>query len=287
MLEIILDASQLEVFESCPYKWYLDHKLNLTTKKPNPALSTGSYFHAVLKHYYSGKQPLSGNVRETLELAKELAYGPEASKWPKVRSDPKFYLNRLFSYFLNRVMDDDDMDIIAVEKGFSWLLYEDAHRRYILEGMIDLVCYRKETKLTVVDHKTQSRYDEIYPYNHQCMNYLTFTGADYFLYNYIGLQDKQNENTFHRQPFRPPPDFLPQWKRDVKNTFDEMSRYAEAIESGEMGGEAYPRRRHACDSGKYGTCQFYQICKVPDDSKWLPVVMSNYVEKAERWKAWA
>jgi hypothetical protein len=195
-------------------------------------------------------------------------------------------------------MEEDDMcEIIAVEKGFSTLLYESTERRYILEGTIDLVTIERSTGLTITDHKTQSRFYDKYAYNHQAMNYLSFTQADYFRYNYIGLQDKQNENTFRRPIWKCPPGMLGQWQRDVRKTFDMVhdqliklnwlrsdDNYI-SLQPEDIG--AFARSRATCD-GKFGICQFHKICEVPDNSKWQPIVIeSAYKPKEEKWKAWS
>lgn len=300
MIEIILDASQLTTFETCPMKWYLDHVRNLTSIHSNPALSTGSWFHEVLKFYYSlGKEapPVSNHIRAALAYAQDLAIGSQSHKWKRVQKDPKFHLERLKSYFITNMNRDDSWEILAVEKGFSYLLYEDATRRYILEGMIDLITVEPRSGLTVTDHKTQSRYDELYPFNHQVTNYLNFTKAEYFRYNYIGQQETQNQNTFHTQLFKLPINegdkqhYLDQWKVDIIRTFREMESYLTVghfqIESVNLLSLNFPRRRVACDSSKYGLCQFHRICEIPDSSHWQKVVIeSGYKQKEDVWKAW-
>lgn len=281
MLEIILDASQIEQFESCNYKWYLDQTRNLTSKQTNPALSTGTFYHEVLKRYYSSavaSPPCSAGIRKAVDYAVELATGPLASQWPKVAKDPKFHLDRLKAYLINHMWEDDASKIIAVEKGFSYILFEDTERRFILEGMIDLVTIEPGTGLTVTDHKTQSRFYDKYAYNHQALNYLNFTGANYFRYNYIGLQDAINANTFRRPIFKPHPDMLEQWKKDVLKTFQRMEWCLR--EAG------FARSRTSCD-GKFGVCQFHKICETPDDSKWIPTILTAYKEKENKWRAWS
>lgn len=286
MIEVILDASQIEVFEACPKKWYYDYVLNLTPKHPNPALSTGSYYHEILKYYYSNKLDLRG----ALLLAQELANGPENNKWPAVGAEPQFHYERLKNYLIKYRDEDETDEIIAVEQGFSTLLYEDNDRRYILEGMIDYIGIRKHMGLTIRDHKTQSRAYEKYEINHQVFNYMSFTGANYFEYNYIGLQDKITDATFRRLIYKPHPGMLEQWRTDVRRTFDQMFEYRLECEGETWGKDKlesndFPRRRAACD-GKFGICQFEHICQVPDNSEYVGMVMSKYKQKDMAWKAW-
>lgn len=285
MIEIILDASQIETFEACPRKWYNDHVLNLTTPSTNPALSTGSWFHEVLRIYYEAgleSPPISKHIRKAVDYAASLTTGEASGRWPRVRKDPKFHMDRLRAYLVTHMNEDDAAEILFVEKGFSTLFYEDIERRYILEGTIDLGTVEKSMGFTITDHKTQIRAYEKYPNNHQCFNYLAFTGANYFRYNFIGQQETQNENTFRRPIFRPQPGQLEQWKRDVKRTFQEMERYVRAGLSDVLN---YPKRLTQCQT-KFGLCQFHKLCEIPDDSKWRPVILKSYKEK-EAWKPWS
>lgn len=296
MMEIILDASQIETFESCPKKWFYSYVQNLTTKHPNTALSTGSWLHEALNHYYTeiqrGRSPHM-QIRHTLEYARSLTEGNAGRRWPRVRAEPQFHLERLKAYLFHWLNEDSNMEVIAVEKGFSYLLYEDDDRRYILEGMIDLVTHKPRMGLTVTDHKTQSRAYEKYFYNHQAMNYLIATGAAYFEYDYIGWQKEINENTFDRPIWAAPPDILDQWKLDVRLVFDQMynMRYRPEYGKYQLGEDMrvgdFPRRRNSCQT-KFGICEFHSICQVPDSSSWQPVVIqSKYTQKDERWKAWS
>jgi hypothetical protein len=294
VIEVVLDASQIETFETCPYKWYLDHYCNLESCRTNPALSTGSFYHEVLKFHYqqalTTSKPPSEGIRRSLdfaqylitctELTPELLTHEVRSLPPKeVRENSKFHLDRLRDYFAKYVCEDDSSEIIAVEKGFSYILYEDNIFRFILEGMIDLISIEKSTKLTVTDHKTQSRFYEKYGYNHQALNYLNFTKANYFRYNYIGLQENNGPNTFRRPIFRSSEGMLEQWQKDIMQTFLQMATYSSE-------GEDFPRHRTSCQT-KYGICQFHRRCEIPDDSKWVTTIMTAYKEKERKWKAWS
>lgn len=311
MIEVILDASQLETIERCPHLWFLDHHCNLTSVRTNPALSTGTFHHEVNRFYYSAPvKQRSDAFAETAKFARNLATatqmndyfretGVRSIKWPAVNADPKFHADRSLAGLIKWREEDDASEVVAVEKGFSTLLYEDSTRRYILEGMIDLVSIEKRMGLTVTDHKTQSRFYDKYEYNHQALNYLSFTGANYFRYNYIGLQDEIGPNTFRREIWKPAPGMIDQWKIDIRPTFDavyniltqtyEVENLAktegQSFDVSKMG-ILFPRRRHGCQ-GQFGVCQFHKLCEVPDGSKWKPVVLTAYKQKEQIWKAWS
>lgn len=306
MIEVILDASQIETFETCAQKWFKSYIQNLEPKKAFRAQSTGSYYHEVLAHYYGLYLPSSDILSTEDRMRSAMKFATQSDLLKKFhitkQEDIEFHVNRLLYYLNFNSVEDEQTTIIAVEQGFSYLLYEDATRRYIAEGKIDIVGRRKELGLFVQDHKTQSRKDDRYPYNHQVMNYLNFTGADYFEYNYIGLQDKLPPKGLRRNIYRPPPGVMEQWKADTIKTFDEMAsilyagrRTNEVLEGGlymyhndyTPREEMFPRRRTACDASKYGTCQYHKICEVPDNSEFVQIVKNHYKVKDEKWRAWS
>lgn len=295
MIEVILDASQLEVIEACPRKWYYDSIRNLTTLRTNPALTTGTFYHAVLQFYYSQPFPVTDHLKPTFEYAKLLAdrgYEPEneSNRWPEVRENKEFHLTRLRDYLIRWSHEDEAIRVVAVEKGFSYLLYEDTEKRFILEGMIDLIYRHPQMGLVVRDHKTQSRAYDKYPHCHQALNYLTATGGDYFEYNYIGLQKAPSPaNFWHSEPFKPGPGVLDQWKRDVLRTFMEVywiKRNELEVGTAWLREDLYARRKASCQT-KFGMCQFHKICEVPETDPLYPNVFTAYKEKERRWKPWS
>lgn len=287
MIEIILDASQIEIFEACPRKWYYSYVLNLVPHVPYSPFDIGSYYHECLRHYYTSLRTYRNS--SAILFQSIINFAKDDNLFTKYNingmENRLFHIKRLISY-LNKYEDEDyTMDIIAIEQGFSYLLYEDNNRRYILEGKIDLVYNDPITKLTVMDHKTQARKSDRWEFNHQVCNYLNFTKANYFVYNYIGLQDSLPKDGLRREIYKPAEGMLDQWLTEVKLTFDQMYDYL--INGTKPDEYDMPRRRSACDSSKYGLCQYHKLCSVPDGSQWVEVVKSAYKEKDEVWRPWS
>lgn len=298
MIEIIMDASQLEAFEACPRKWYYSYVLNLIPNRASKAFDVGSYFHEILAFYYSlpiQTAPIT-DIDERIRASVEFSASGDLLRKFRIKDIElqKFYRQRLVDYFYKYADEDAATTSIAVEQGFSQLLYEDNIRRYILEGKIDFVGKNNIYGLFVRDHKTQSRKDDRWEFNHQVCNYMLASGANYFEYNYLGLQDKLPPEGMRRIPYKPHPGMLDQWKLEVMKTFREMEDYkncfVELTKDFERANTEYeinyPRRRSACDSSKYGLCSMHKLCSIPDNSQWVPAVMSGYKSKKERWQAW-
>lgn len=281
-VEVMLDASQLGAFEPCPRKWYYAYVKNWESRLYSRALNVGSYYHEVLAFHYSNPSNIKeypARTNETLLFARREDLFKQFGIM--LKEDRIFHLKRIQAYLFFWELEDQRATVVAVEKGFSRLLYESKDRRYILEGKIDLVVRRPNLGLCVEDHKTQSSRKDIWPVNNQVMNYFTYVKPDYFIYDYIGLADKINDKTFERKVFRPSLDQISQWEEDVIRAFDDMYSYVKA------GGKecCFPRRRSAC-SATYGVCQFHKLCNVRDDSKFRPAMESAYKERDEKWRAW-
>lgn len=289
MIEIILDASQLEIFEACPRKWYYSYVLNLVSNSSYKPFDVGSYYHEVLAFYYKLlSDPNRIKIDPVMKAINFATTNKLFNKYNIIEKEEQFFhLKRLTTYLNKYEVEDLNMEIIAIEGGFSYLLYEDNNRRYILEGKIDLIARSAPEGTIVIDHKTQSRFDNRFEFNHQVCNYLTFTKADYFVYNYIGLQDKLPTEGLRRVIYKPHPGMLDQWKIEVTKTFDQMYDYISKPIAYNKKEEAFPRHRSACDSSKYGLCQYHKLCSIPDGSLWAPVVLSAYKEKDEVWRPWS
>lgn len=318
MIEIILDASQLEVFEACPRKWYYSYIRNLVPIKSHQSFNIGSYYHEVFALFYSlplgpshykdlpitkdlwktwlAKIGIEKDFNTRLKIAVDFAAHDALLKKYNIRDldAQKFHRKRIVDYLYKWISEDEQTEVIAVEQGFTWLLYEDSGRRFLLEGKIDFVGRNNKYGLFVMDHKTQSRFDDRFEFNHQVCNYMSHTKANYFVYNYIGLQDKLPKEGLRRIIYKPHPGMLDQWKFEVMQTFQQMYHYRDQLAEHEdyriyleiFENLVYPRRRAACDASKYGLCAYHKLCSVPDDSKWVKVVESAYKEKDEKWRAW-
>lgn len=284
MIELILDASQLTAFESCERSWYYSYHQHLTSKFRNKSLNLGSWYHDVLAYYYEQLPtlPILNSIPATLEYMQSPAL---LTKYGIVDSATlKFHLKRMRDYLHHYMFTDEKIKVIAVEKGFSYLLYEDTDYRFILEGKIDLVAHIPTYGLTVWDHKTQSRKENRYPFNHQVMNYFNYVRPAYFIYNYIGLQENLSPGHLRREFWAPTSEQLEVWLSDVLGTFERVATRLQRTDL--LAEDKFRRSRTACVP-KYGKCEFYKICNVPDDNKWVPTILTAYKQKEQKWAAWS
>ncbi len=172
---------------------------------------------------------------------------------------------------------------LAMESGFSFILYEDDNHLFIYEGRPDLVVMMPDPLSparqvrVVVDHKTAGRREDLVDFNNQVNGYLCAADTRYFVYNYCGKQKDPNPSKyFWRQIVSRSPEALEKWK---KNTIEWYFRIAKAIDDDKF------TQSMQC-SGKYGPCEFISLCAADDTIGYNGAMQSNFKRKEQAWKAW-
>lgn len=154
---------------------------------------------------------------------------------------------------------------LAVERGFSKVLYEDEQNLFVYEGRPDLVCLdnRGSKTLVVSDLKTQAQQYSYYQCNNQAFGYLwNFSGAN-FVYNYIKFT---NTPEFRREVFQYSQTQLEAW---VSDTTEWFFRVKHSLQSNHF------LKSLNCQS-RWGLCDFHHICEQPRDDMKLAVIRSRY-----------
>lgn len=158
-----IGISDANMFRQCRLKWRLGSKtqLNLERRIPQTALWLGTGVHLALEAYYKAK--LNGEIIDICEV-----FDDWATQWmEKIRIDAPFMgpeedqelqetrelgLGMLHNYEL-WAPDNDRFDIVKVEEGFEYKLYEDAEFIVIYKGRIDLLV-KDDEGFWLVEHKT-------------------------------------------------------------------------------------------------------------------------------------
>src|SRR5665213_546160 len=166
-LNIVLDASKIDLFETCPARYNFRHNHNKTLPLiyKAKALDLGSLSHAGLEVYY--KRLGEGIVyNERLEESKmkirEMSANvSESNSEPEEVSHLCNVLEENLDYW--RAEDENCLEILAVEQAFAYVLHEDDTVRIIISGKIDLLVnfngigHNSSYKSLPIDHKTFSR----------------------------------------------------------------------------------------------------------------------------------
>ena len=171
-----------------------------------------------------------------------------------------------------------------------WLGHET--KIFIVEGKIDGITEINQTQAWV-DHKTQSRTYDLYPYLPQFLTYTWATGLSWGILNYIALHETYDpKKTFRRKITMYPKHMIEAWEKRMLDIFTQINIRLQ------WGDHQWPdngvddlfykiRNQESC-AGKYFTpCQFTQLCEIDFAAKPLleTIKASNYI-KVEKWTPW-
>jgi hypothetical protein len=265
---IILNSHSLHNFQICEAKHSFVDVLGLVQiGETKQAFQKGIDIAKLLEIYYYRKMkkksvvPIVGNIHLWLKR-----FGKYADFKTTMQMSES-----LISYF--KEYAQENVTPIAVEKGFSKTIYEDAENHFVYEGRPDLVVKFPDGGIHIWDHKTQSRRESIYPFNNQALGYCWALNTNSFGYNYLVFT---KENQIRREVFKFSQTQIDQWKEDTIKWF---FRIKEARET------SHYLRSWNCQ-GKYGICEFHKICEAPTESLKLWVAKSEFQINPEVRMSW-
>ena len=265
---IVLNSHSLGNFQQCEQRHLLADLVSLEPLVSKKSFDEGSFIHTWLRlFYYNRKKP---SVARKKVLVNAMLWQSVAMKRWKIPANRAFELYRvLVSY--SHEYKNENWKTIGVEVGFSKILYEDENYLFIYEGRLDWMGWAGADKL-VVDHKSRNGKYTIYEFNNQTRGYLWATGATKFVYNFLTLT---NVPSFSRETFSFTEDQIEAWKQD---TIEWYFRVARAIES-----QKYLKSWNC--SGKYGVCEFHNICECTKIEQQLFIIKSQFQQKPIR-RSW-
>lgn len=262
-VNIILDASKIDLFETCParYNFRHNHNRGLPIILKAKALDLGSLAHEGLAVYYKllGEgADYATRMDKTLMKIREISSNPEESN-----SEPEEVqtilraVEECCDYW--RAEDENSLEILAVEQPFAYVLFEDDTVRIIISGKIDLLVNftgigRNSSYASLpVDHKTFSRESQLLRKSNQFINYCSAVGSNYLVVNRIGLQKtKSAEDRFKRLPLSYDPIYIHAWRDNLIKML--LNEYLSCV-----GDNYWPEKPTSCN--KFNRlCEYYSIC---------------------------
>lgn len=268
---IVLDASKIDLFETCPARYNFRHNHNKTLPMihnvgKRDALDLGTLVHEGLAVYYTllgeGVE-YSERSEKALMKIRELSADPEKS-----HSDPKevsillYAIEHHCDYW--RAEDENCLEVLAVEQPFAYVLFEDDLIRIIISGKIDLLVNFRglgrnaSYERLPIDHKTFSRDYGVQRKSNQFINYANAVGSNYLVVNRIGMYDNEakkpasDEDRFKRVPLSYDPIYIGDWKNNLISMI--TNEYLGCISSG-----TWPEKPTSCN--KFNRlCEYYSIC---------------------------
>lgn len=287
---IILDASKIDLFETCParYNFRHNHNRGLPVSQKNKSLDLGSLGHEGLAVYYrmlSESAHYNDRAQACLMKIQSLAADPEQSNSsPEEVSLLLRAVEENLDYW--RSEDENTLEILQVEQPFAYVLFEDDAIRIIISGKIDLLTNykpiggRSSYNSMPVDHKTYSRDSLTLRKSNQFINYCAAVGSNYLVVNRIGLQNPDAkkplsaEEKFKRLPLSYDPVYIQDWKDNLTKML--LNEYLTCVAT-----DSWPEKPTSCNKFNR-TCEYYSICDSSGEGAKKFKLENNYVE-VEEW----
>lgn len=243
---LTLNSHSLSMYQECEEKFMYSHFIGIESPRNTFAMDRGTEVAKFLQLLYYNRIKPHASIKKVLN--NPILWTNRFSKRLNIPNTEAFELYRAcVKYTIN--YKDNDWKPVAVEKGFSKVLYEDDENLFVWEGRPDLIVSHNG-EIFPVDHKCQARKNDIYAFNNQARGYVWAIGSTKFVYNYIVLTKIPN---FERQPHQFTLDQINDWKLD---TIEWFKRIRESILRAKF------TRSWNCQT-KYGVCDFRSICEQP------------------------
>lgn len=262
-VNIVLDASKIDLFETCPARYHFRHNLNKTLPLIHKAkaLDLGTLAHEGLGVYFAllGEgADYSTRMEACLMKIRELSSNPDQSNSSPDEVDTILSaVEQSCDYW--RAEDENSLEVLAVEQPFAYELFSDDTVRIIISGKIDLLVNFKgigrnaSYERLPMDHKTFSRESMLLRKSNQFINYCSAVESNYIVINRIGLQKtKSPEEKFKRLPLSYDPIYIKNWKDNLTAML--LNEYLTAVAT-----ERWVEKPTSCN--KFNRlCEYYPIC---------------------------
>lgn len=284
-LNIVLDASKIDLFETCPcrYDYRHNHNKGLPILQKAKALDLGGLAHNGFEVYFkllSEGKHYDDRISAALMKIREVSSDPDISN-----SDPE-EVNILLKAVEEscdywRAEDENCLEILAVEQAFAYVLFEDDTIRIIISGKIDLLVNFHSIGRNAsydrlpIDHKTFSRDSILLRKSNQFVNYCNAVGSNYLVVNRVGLQKTlKPEEKYKRLPLSYDPIYIADWKDNLTKML--LQEYITCVAE-----NYWPEKPTSCN--KFNRlCEYFDICDSSGKDAKMFKLENNYVE-AEEW----
>jgi hypothetical protein len=267
---LTLNSHSLSYFQQCEAQYQYSTIFSVEKLGSKIKMDQGILYAQYLEAYYRNKirpkrytSRYLGNAPAWINrITKRLGYS---------NSDSRKLFGAMLDYTIH--YQAESWIPLAIERGFSRIIYEDSDNRFIYEGRPDFVGLdATDGDLIVSDHKTQGRSDSFYPHNNQALGYLWNYEAKNFIYNYIVL-NKTTE--FRREIFTIQRNQIDAW---VSDTTEWYFRVKAAMER-----KSFLKSLNC--QGRWSICPFTLVCERPTLEQKLYTIQAQYT-KRKPYRSW-
>jgi PD-(D/E)XK nuclease superfamily len=283
---IVLDASKIDLFETCPQRYHYRYNLNkvLPILQKAKALDLGALAHSGLEVYFKmlkeGKHYNDRMHATLMKIREKAANAMESNSSPEDAEAVLQAVEGSCDYW--RAEDENSIEVLGVEEPFLYILFEDDNVRILISGKIDLLCnYRPVGRGAnyeglPMDHKTFSRDSMILRKSNQFENYCYAVNSVFIVINRIGLHDpnvknpKTAEDKFKRHPLSYDPIYLKRWKDNLTRMI--LNEYLNCVAE-----DSWPEKPTSCN--KFNRlCEYYAVCDASSDEDKERKIETEYVD---------
>lgn len=283
-VNLILDASKIDLFETCPFRFNARYNLRrgLPIRHKNKSLDLGGLAHEGLEKYFLGLKAgaqFDDRMQSCIMKIRELGSDPTVSNVDA--EDLQQLLKCVEESCHHWRHEDEHFEILEVESAFAYVLFEDEWLRIIISGKIDLLVNKhgigREASYTNLpyDHKTYQRDFPVLRTSNQFINYSAACGSNFLIVNRIGLQKTvAPEDKYKRIILSYDPIFIQEWKDNLRDMI--LNEYLECVRTG-----IWPRKFTSCL--KFNRlCEYHAVCDSSGQEAKVYKLANDYVE-AEDW----
>lgn len=249
-INIVLDASMVDMFRLCECRFNYRYNLNLVLPEKSSPLSRGTLVHIGNEFYYQAlKDGLSYESAVDIALMKIKSAGVIEDVDEAIIERVVDVMEEYYDYWR---FSDQQFQIVEVERPFLYLLHEDDDMRIHLSGKIDLIISDNRYTNLPYDHKSYDRSHEVGRMSNQFKNYCYAMESNYLIVNKIGFQKtlKPHEK-FVRVPLSYDHILLAEWKDNIIKV---VRHYVTCVAE-----KSWPMNETSCD--KFNRkCEYYDVC---------------------------
>jgi hypothetical protein len=258
----------------CEEYYNLASLQQLQSKEANFGQSRGTHVHNLLYLFYKCKikrYPFNKCVNAGLRYMRIAGKNMKAEDFMLLTRKYGEYC----AYYRN-----ENIQPLAVEKGFSKILYEDRYFLFIYEGRIDFIGkFLNDPAKYWVDHKSEARKEDLNPDSFQFLGYSWALGAWNGLINYIGMQESKGPaDAFRRTIVTHRKDLIQEWKEQAIQIFFKIA----ALNAQ----KTFLKNRTQCKPYGCRPCMFHGVCAQTHPQKKRLLLEESFVKRLDPWRAW-
>lgn len=270
---IILDASQIDMFSLCEERYHNRYILNKALPGKPKQLDRGTLVHHGMEVYYTALMQgvaLKDALPEAVKSIKRLGVEESDLSVDEV--------GRIVDVVSENVThwecEDIGFRIKAVEQPFLYLVYEDEFFRLYLSGKIDLLVdlhtLNSEYLNLPVDHKSYDRTYDTNRLSNQFMNYSCATKSNFLMVNKIGFQKTLSADEKHKRVMISYDEFvIERWKNNMAKM---ARRYLNCVAE-----NSWEMNFTSCD--KFNRrCEYFELCESSGEEARLYKLAANYID---------